>query len=103
MGRKITGLNPDCTLEKDPVQTHCGVSGVMWRVSHRCPELGPAPDTVSWRQLALVWNGCGLEALGCVWSHSASEEMQWMLPDEISLGVCGLAGLIARSREFARL
>lgn len=37
MGRKITGLNPDCTLEKDPVQTvgvlSCGVSGVMWLVA----------------------------------------------------------------------
>lgn len=56
----------------------CGVSGVTWRVAyvHRCTELGLAPDTVSWRQLALAWSGRWLEALGYLWSHSASEEKQ---------------------------
>lgn len=29
MGRKITCLNPDWTLEKDPVQTHSGCI-VLW-------------------------------------------------------------------------
>lgn len=75
----------------------------LWLMSHRCTELGPAPDTASWRQLALAGMGAGRKLWGLPLVHSASEEMQYMLPDEVSLALFGPAGMIACSQELARL